>query len=310
MSFYVNSRVVNACPPTLVSKHSLSSRNSYLQGEMGNDSNASIMSSSAVDSGKWKEHQSDRDLRREIHKDVVRTRPDLQFFLDGNGSRRDAMKRILFVYAKLNPGVRYVQGMNEVLGTMFYVFASDGNEAWSKHAESDTFFCFTNLLAEIRDVYIRSLDDCDSGLYGKIGRLNDLLKLHDPELWSHLNAHQLNPSFYSLRWITTLLTREFSLTQTLVLWDSLFAETSRSDFLCYFCLAMLREKRNDLLKGDFCCCLNLLQNYPTSDLRSLLDETIRLQQKHPELQLAHDQIVQDRGRLLHGYMPNWLARSQ
>jgi TBC1 domain family member 13 len=32
---------------------------------------------------------------------------------------------ILFVYAKLHPAVRYVQGMNELVGTMFYVFASD-----------------------------------------------------------------------------------------------------------------------------------------------------------------------------------------
>lgn len=35
----------------------------------------------------------------------------------------DVMSRILFIYAKLNPGVRYVQGMNEILAPIYYCFA-------------------------------------------------------------------------------------------------------------------------------------------------------------------------------------------
>ena len=40
-------------------------------------------------------------------------------------THQDVIRRILFVYAKLNPGVRYVQGMNEILAPMYYVFAHD-----------------------------------------------------------------------------------------------------------------------------------------------------------------------------------------
>jgi Rab-GTPase-TBC domain len=29
------------------------------------------------------------------------------------------------IFAKLNPGIRYVQGMNEVLAPIFYVFKND-----------------------------------------------------------------------------------------------------------------------------------------------------------------------------------------
>lgn len=258
--------------------------------------------------GKWREHQSDRDLRREIHKDVIRTRPELQFFLEADGARRDAMKRILFVYAKLNPGVRYVQGMNEVLGTLFYVFASDADELWSEHAEPDSFFCFTNLLAEMRDVYIHSLDNSDSGLNGKIGKLNDLLHQHDPELWLHLNVHQLNPAFYSLRWITTLLAREFDMIDTLRLWDSIFAERSRTEFLCYFCLAMLREQRNVLLQSDFCRCLDLLQNYPASDLNILLNETTKLRSSTCDTNRNNGLHNGIHSRMIQILIPSWLIR--
>lgn len=35
------------------------------------------------------------------------------------------MRRLLFIFAKLNPGIRYVQGMNEVVAPLLYVFAND-----------------------------------------------------------------------------------------------------------------------------------------------------------------------------------------
>lgn len=65
-------------------------------------------------------YQGDKALFDEIKKDVVRTYPDQAFFLDiMHGWRRyDALLRVLFVYAKVNPGMRYVQGYNELVGTV------------------------------------------------------------------------------------------------------------------------------------------------------------------------------------------------
>jgi hypothetical protein len=224
----------------------------------------------------WTQQQHDFELKQEIHKDIVRTCPEHTFF---EGSiRRQAMERILFIYAKLNPGVGYVQGMNEVLGIIFYVLASDPSEEWGAGAEPDAFFCFTNIMGELRDVYIHSLDNSDAGLSGKISRLNELLRQHDPELWQHLNRNKLDPSYYSLRWITTLLAREFTLPDTIRLWDAVFSEISRVDFLCHFCLTMILAQRDTLLKGDFCHCLHLLQHYPRSDPNILLKQAHMLQQ--------------------------------
>ena len=44
-------------------------------------------------------------------------------------TKQEALKRILFIFAKLNPGIRYVQGMNEVLAPLYYVFKTDVDEA-------------------------------------------------------------------------------------------------------------------------------------------------------------------------------------
>ena len=147
------------------------------------------------ETSEWAALWSDKELMQAIEQDVIRTMPDLAFYAcrgvdedddeyehsvdDGRGTiarreqsrrgreRRAALARILFVHAKLNPAESYTQGMNEIVATLYFVLATEGNEEWHRHCEADTFFCFTNLMAEIRDVFIQSLDDSESGLHGK-----------------------------------------------------------------------------------------------------------------------------------------------
>lgn len=44
---------------------------------------------------------------------------------EGSEAHWEVVQRILFLYAKLNPGLGYVQGMNEIIGPIYYVLASD-----------------------------------------------------------------------------------------------------------------------------------------------------------------------------------------
>lgn len=75
------------------------------------------------------------------------------------------MKRALFVFAKLNPGLTYVQGMNEIYAPLYYVFKTsehgefgEQNETGSTiHAEADAFFCFVDLMSEFRDNFCKQL---------------------------------------------------------------------------------------------------------------------------------------------------------
>ncbi len=48
----------------------------------------------------------------------------------GNEAHWEVVERILFLYAKLNPGQGYVQGMNEIIGPIYYTLASDPREEW------------------------------------------------------------------------------------------------------------------------------------------------------------------------------------
>lgn len=44
---------------------------------------------------------------------------------EGSEAHWEVVERILFVYCKLNPGQGYVQGMNEIIGPIYYCFATD-----------------------------------------------------------------------------------------------------------------------------------------------------------------------------------------
>lgn len=48
--------------------------------------------------------------------------------------------------------LRYVQGMNEIIAPIYYVLASSSDIEWSKYAEADCFFCFQNIMSEIKGI--------------------------------------------------------------------------------------------------------------------------------------------------------------
>ncbi|RXN18858.1 TBC1 domain family member 13 [Labeo rohita] len=151
----------------------------------------------------------------------------------------EVVERILFIYAKLNPGIAYVQGMNEIVGPIYYTFATDPNSQWKEHAEADTFFCFTNLMSENRDNFIKSLDDSQCGITFKMESVFSKLKEKDTELYMRLQEQNIKPQYFTFRWLTLLLSQEFLLPDVIRIWDSLFSDQDRFEFLIPVCCAML-----------------------------------------------------------------------
>lgn len=49
---------------------------------------------------------------------------------EGMEAHWEVVERILFLYAKLNPGQGYVQGMNEIIGPIYYTFACNPDLDW------------------------------------------------------------------------------------------------------------------------------------------------------------------------------------
>ncbi|XP_071707056.1 uncharacterized protein [Rutidosis leptorrhynchoides] len=223
----------------------------------------------------WNQFFQDSEIIEQIERDVIRTHPDIHFFSGDSAfakANQDSLRNILIIFAKLNPGIKYVQGMNEILAPLFYVFKNDPNDDYAANAEADAFFCFSELLSDFRDNFCQQLDNSIVGIRSTISRLSQLLKQHDEELWRHLEiTTKVNPQFYAFRWITLLLTQEFIFDDCLQIWDMILSSSEGpQETLLRVCCAMLILVRRRLLAGDFTANLKLLQSYPATNVSHLL----------------------------------------
>lgn len=168
----------------------------------------------------WNTFFKDQELWDEIEKDVKRTRREMNYFyravdeslnttqnqarleLQAETKRADlksddvknyiethadVLHRILFIYAKLNPGIKYVQGMNEVLAVLYFCFLdqerddTDGGPVFpEQYFESDLFFAFQSVMIELRDGFLRELDKESNGIQGRIKQFAEIMKAVEP----------------------------------------------------------------------------------------------------------------------------------
>jgi TBC1 domain family member 13 len=244
----------------------------------------------------WNTFFKDQELWDEIEKDVKRTRREMNFFskaadesLNTEANRKrldlqadvkkadltaddvskyiethaDVLHRILFIYAKLNPGVEYVQGMNEVLAVIYYCFieqdARDERIIPMKYTESDAFFAFSNIMIQLRDGFLRELDKESNGIQGRIKQFSEIMKAVEPHAHRTIEGNQVDHQFYSLRWFMLLLCQEFDMSMAIRLWDTLLADPKRFTFTAFTSCALVSYVRDDIIDGDFACCMENLQ---------------------------------------------------
>uniref|UniRef100_A0A0E0JSH8 Rab-GAP TBC domain-containing protein n=1 Tax=Oryza punctata TaxID=4537 RepID=A0A0E0JSH8_ORYPU len=223
----------------------------------------------------WNQFFEYSEIMEQIDRDVKRTHPDMQFFCGDSSfakSNQESLKNVLIIFAKLNAGIRYVQGMNEILAPLFFVFRNDPDDKNANFAEADSFFCFVELLSGFRDNFCQKLDNSAVGIQGTLSKLSQLVAKYDGELQRHLEIiTEVNPQFYAFRWITLLLTQEFNFADTIHIWDTLLSDPDGpQETLLRICCAMLILVRKRLLAGDFTSNLKLLQNYPPTNISHLL----------------------------------------
>eukprot|EP00356_Strombidium_inclinatum_P015220 CAMPEP_0170483286 /NCGR_PEP_ID=MMETSP0208-20121228/2981_1 /TAXON_ID=197538 /ORGANISM="Strombidium inclinatum, Strain S3" /LENGTH=209 /DNA_ID=CAMNT_0010756261 /DNA_START=739 /DNA_END=1368 /DNA_ORIENTATION=+ len=152
----------------------------------------------------------------------------------------------------------YVQGMNEILATLYYCFWQSTIE-YSDHFESDLFFCFTQVMSDLRDGFIRTMDSEESGINGKIARFQSIFNEIDPVLQNFMEASTVTPNFYSLRWLMLMMAQEFELLNVIRLWDTLLADRVRWNFIFYICVASVQLKRSMIMGKDFSDIMEALQ---------------------------------------------------
>lgn len=215
----------------------------------------------------WNKYFKELEEMEQIERDVDRTHQELPFFGGTDSAakqHRDEMKRVLFVFAKLNPGLNYVQGMNEMLAPLYYVFSTDAEDAEAAAAaEADAFFCLVKLMtvSENRDLYCKALDRTNTGVQATMQAFLRKLAVADPAICAHLQREKVDPHFFAFRWITVLFCQDIErLADLLRTWDYLLGdEEGCKDALLRLCSAMLLRNRTELMAAEFPEIVKILQ---------------------------------------------------
>ena len=253
-----------------------------------------------------------KELLEQIIKDVYRTNPKISFFYEPvnknlknkesqekffnylesrknctfnnikeiyyedkeNEIHVDVLKRILFIYAFIQPDISYHQGMNELLAPIFYCFSYDKTykEETEEDIEADSFWCFCYLMNKVNLSFVYTKD---RGLEAKAYIFEKCLKYIDKEIWEKLETLNIRPEYYCYRWIILLFGQEFEISDIMKLWDVIFSEDDFYYYVIYISLGVMYLKRDIIIKGEMVDIMPSLQNF--GDIN--IDELIQISKK-------------------------------
>ena len=198
--------------------------------------------------------EEDLKTLSQINKDIPRTRTEIDFFKEKSNFNKketnyDILRRILFFFSKRNPELNYVQGMNEIVAILYYIFSLDENVYMKPFVESDTFYSFEILIKEIKPVFMMSnINYSQLFITCQIRQVNDILKESAPDLLNYFKEKNVIMDVFLMRWLIVLFAHEFTMEGSISFWDRLFTQKNKMKFICYISSAILILNKRKLMK--------------------------------------------------------------
>lgn len=290
MAWMITSGLLSLCPEDWQSQISnfTDHYQVYIQTFKLEDFNTKIFENAETDFG-----VEDNKLMEIIHRDIVRTGNQIVFFPNPDETipnpknlaimpysyhvRR--VERLLYTFGKLNTGLSYIQGFNEIACPLYYVFstASPLFDNDFMKVEAMTFFMFQQLFTgtTLGDLYITR--DHSSFILAKMAKFMNVLSKHHSYAASIIIKANIPPINFALRWLNLLFAQDYPMDKLVLIWDSLFAHFHYFiEYSYYVAVSHLVHFQYELKPDDFVGTLCALQKKHQIDVASLLKLSSRL----------------------------------
>lgn len=253
-----------------------------------------------------------KNVFRTIERDVIRTFPDMEFFRQTE--MQGLLIDVLYNFACENPHLSYKQGMHELLAALLYVLHTDSqiclinreanyaNETIAtlldpKYLEHDVHQLFCALMKFIETWYqnddiltVPAPSTNNNGVINRSSRQSigsvlgiklkkiseNIVRNYDLELFNHLEALQIAPQIYGIRWMRLLFGREFEFRKLLTVWDAMICDHVPMSLSDYIFASMLITIREELVNGDYTDCLNNLMRHQFKDVQYVIKLALHL----------------------------------
>jgi len=181
----------------------------------------------------------------------------------------DVLERILYIYAKINKDVGYVQGMNEIISPIYYCYSLD-KTCDLENIEADTFWSFSALMEDIKKYFININGKQKGGICDKINLFEIMVSKIHKDIFIKFQNKNIRIFNFAFRWINLFFSQQFILPDLIRIWDTIFCEDDRYDFVYYFGLAILEYKKSGLLGKKFFDTVEELQKKELADVNKIM----------------------------------------
>jgi hypothetical protein len=210
--------------------------------------------------------EGDRRIINQINLDLPRTRSEIPFFrekskISKNETNYDVLRRILYIYAKKHIDVSYVQGMNEIVAIIYYIYNLDENPYIKPFIESDTYYSFEALLEDMKLIFMM-----DNENYSKltiaiqIKEINQILTNVEPDLIKYFKNIDLVIDNFIMRWMFVMFAQNFTLQTSISFWDRILTQKHKMNFLCFISSTILIINKKQLMRMEMENIIEWAQN--------------------------------------------------
>ena len=198
---------------------------------------------------------NDKELIKQIELDLPRTQSNEPFFISKPKGKKEKthyeiIKRILYIYAKVNPKMKYTQGMNEICAVIYFALWKDTEDDFLSLHEGEVFFTFSSFMSKIEEIFTLNNSILSTGkIQKRTDLIKEIMKFCDPELDSYITS-KVDYFILTYRWIFLLFSQDLDINSLILFWDRLFAVDDIISYVCYFSASILIINRKELMQMD------------------------------------------------------------
>lgn len=210
--------------------------------------------------------------------------------LNAKCSNRDVIKRLLLTFKLTNTSVSYVQGMASLLIPIYYVFKNDAIYNEREYAEPDSYYCFFNLMAEIGNNFVKSMDsDQNLGINNQMKTVFEIVRYMEPKLYQNLQEKRVFDFPFHFKWVALNMAQEYKIDGCIWLWDRFLADNKRFEIVLFCCAATIIHFKEFLMKSSYEECMELLQKNNKTDPEVIFEKADLLRRDYNAKKNANKQ---------------------
>ena len=178
---------------------------------------------------------NNKKIEEIIIKDLDRTFPTCELFMDKYGYGQRKLFRVLINYSKYNKEIEYVQGMGYIVA-LFLIYMD----------EESSFYLLHSLIKQygLSGIYLPGFPDLRKKFYV----LLNLEKKYIPNIYQVLKRDGVIPSIYASEWFICLFSKDFPFNILVRIFDTFLFEGEK--IIYRFALAFLKLKEREFTNGE------------------------------------------------------------